>query len=434
MVSSFVLRAIVALTCFVSVVELFGDFVENVDCTAEGMVIALKKKLPVPRSGMWDLEVEGFPKCPGALKSDVGGGHEFLIRYTDKEWCGVEASSLLTPAWVTVAKVVLLLKDDNGTTIADSVSCVYDTRFDTSLMTFRGEISSQNLLYGGSLQEDGNDVETTVYSSEAIAMDFFDQVGRPLQQRTVKLGDPIMFKIDISKGKQVSRVLPENCYFSSSSIPEENLLIGQTLPFVKNSCFNSKNGMVRAFLPKMDRNHNGSSYEMRFPAFHFTDHGENLFVHCTILACLGSQKLCEPRSECFGVNRRKRDVNESWSDNKAVDDGKNAESKEMVITKYIVVEDQRRPPMAASRMPAADSSVLTADAVCMQTSHFFALTGTLSACLLALLVVSSCLLGRLLTRQRDESWADKRMFYASVYNHQPPNYASVHSLPTITSF
>lgn len=75
-----------------------------------------------------------------------------------------------------MAKVVLLLKDDNGTTIADSVSCVYDTRFDTSLMTFRGEISSQNLLYGGSLQEDGNDVETTVYSSEAIAMDFFDQV------------------------------------------------------------------------------------------------------------------------------------------------------------------------------------------------------------------------------------------------------------------
>jgi hypothetical protein len=87
--------------------------------------------------------------------------------------------SLQTPAWVTVAKVVLLLKDDNGTTIADSVSCVYDTRFETSLMTFRGEISSQNLLYGGSLQEDGNDVETTVYSSEAVAMDFFDQVSSP---------------------------------------------------------------------------------------------------------------------------------------------------------------------------------------------------------------------------------------------------------------
>jgi hypothetical protein len=138
------------------------------------------------------------------------------------------------------------------------------------------------------------------------------QVGRPLQQRAVKLGDPIMFKIDISKGNQVSRVLPENCYFSSSSIPEENLLGGQTLPFVKNrfvkklnlspsnaifSCFNSKNGMVRAFLPKMDRNHNGSAYEMRFQAFHFTGHGENLFVHCTILACLGSQQLCEPRPE-----------------------------------------------------------------------------------------------------------------------------------------
>jgi hypothetical protein len=66
-----------------------------VECTADGMVITMKKKLPVPRSGMWDLEVEGFPKCPGAVKNDVGGGHEFTILYADRDWCGVEASSLL---------------------------------------------------------------------------------------------------------------------------------------------------------------------------------------------------------------------------------------------------------------------------------------------------------------------------------------------------
>lgn len=138
--------------------------------------------------------------------------------------------------------------------------------------------------------------------------------------------------------------------------------------------------------------------------------------------------------QCFGVNRRKRDVEESSPDKNALPEGKSEESKEMVITKYIVVEDQRRPATTASRMTGADSSYASGEAVCMQTSHFFALTGTLSACLLALLFVSSCLLGRLLTRQRDESWADKRLFYASVYNHQPPNYASVHSLPTITSF
>jgi hypothetical protein len=134
------------------------------------------------------------------------------------------------------------------------------------------------------------------------------------------------------------------------------------------------------------------------------------------------------------VNRRKRDVNASNSDKNALDSGKSGESKEVVITKYIVVEDQRKQPMGASRSTAADSSLLPGEAVCMQTGHFLALTGTLSVCLLALLVVSSCLLGRLLTRQREESWADKRMFYGSLYNHQPPNYASVHSLPTITSF
>lgn len=34
-----------------------------------------------------------------------------------------------------------MLKDSNGTKIADSVSCVYNTRFDTSLLTFKGEIT-----------------------------------------------------------------------------------------------------------------------------------------------------------------------------------------------------------------------------------------------------------------------------------------------------
>lgn len=81
--------------------------VDNVDCTSEGMVITLKKKLPVPRGGMWDLEVEGFPKCPGGLKTDVGGGHVFTILYADKDWCGVEASSLLVSACCSFLSEIL---------------------------------------------------------------------------------------------------------------------------------------------------------------------------------------------------------------------------------------------------------------------------------------------------------------------------------------
>ncbi len=71
-------------------------------------------------------------------------------------------------------------------------------------------IFSENLRYGGSLAEEGSDVENTVHSSDSVSMDFFDQVGRPLEHRRVKLGDPIMFKIDVSesaRGKQQNRQL-----------------------------------------------------------------------------------------------------------------------------------------------------------------------------------------------------------------------------------
>ena len=53
--------------------------------------------------------------------------------------------------------------------------------------------------------------------------------------------------------------------------------------------------MVRAFLPRMERVGNGSGYQMSFPAFYFTGHGQNLFVHCTVLACVGADtSLCQP--------------------------------------------------------------------------------------------------------------------------------------------
>ena len=52
------------------------------------------------------------------------------------------------------------------------------------------------------MNEDGVDVENTVHSSDSVSMDFYDQVGRPMEQKKVKLGDPIMFKIDVSENSK----------------------------------------------------------------------------------------------------------------------------------------------------------------------------------------------------------------------------------------
>lgn len=152
-------------------------------------------------------------------------------------------------------------------------------------------------MYGGSLETEGSDVEATVRSADGVSMDFFTQGGDPLKQRNVRLGDPLLFKIAVREDKAVGSVLPESCYFSSSSspAPEDGLSGARVLPFVKKSCFNEKDGMVRAFLPKMERAADGRGFEMAFPAFYFTGHGQNLFVHCTVLACVGTDTdLCKP--------------------------------------------------------------------------------------------------------------------------------------------
>uniref|UniRef100_A0A915JCP3 ZP domain-containing protein n=1 Tax=Romanomermis culicivorax TaxID=13658 RepID=A0A915JCP3_ROMCU len=265
------------------------------------MDVKLKDRLPPPRNGMWTLEVEDHPHCPsGAAETDVGGGYEFTIFYADKDLCGVQPVSWFTPNWLSYAETTLILNDANGTKIADSISCIYNTRFDTSLMTFKGETTSENLRYGGSLDDEGTDVETVVESGKAVNMDFYEGDGSPLaSNRKVKLGDQLLFRIDVSSSNHVSKILPETCYFSSSSQPDENLINGQTLPFVKKNCFNWKNGMVKAFLQPMERNNNGTLYQLAFPAFYFTDYGRNLYVHCTILACIGDQKLCEPKPNYF---------------------------------------------------------------------------------------------------------------------------------------
>ena len=59
------------------------------------MRIRLKEELPPPGAGMWDLEVEDFPDCPAVSKTDVGGGHEFLIPFAERVLCGVDAEYVM---------------------------------------------------------------------------------------------------------------------------------------------------------------------------------------------------------------------------------------------------------------------------------------------------------------------------------------------------
>jgi hypothetical protein len=319
-------------------------------------------------------------------------------------------------------------------------------------LTFKGEVTSENLRYGGSIEEEGTDVETMVRSGDAVNMDFFGVDGRILEQRHVKLGDPLVFRIAITETNHVTSVLPETCYFSSSSNPDENPSFGQTLVFIRKSCFNDKNGMVRSFLPKMERSQNGTVYELPFPAFHFSEYGQNLFVHCTLLACVGRQLLCEPKSNCFSTNRRKRSILDELTPTPVSGSDNIHESmKEFIMTKYIIVQDQKNSKeFSPNDQPQSFSTI--DNAVCMQTMHFAALLGSLAAMALSLLIISSCLIGRMPNRKErpaqpfiGQNWFDDKMLlYATTGRqtsiggqYQPPPYGimgSVQNLNTITSF
>uniref|UniRef100_A0A5S6R0Q7 sulfite oxidase n=1 Tax=Trichuris muris TaxID=70415 RepID=A0A5S6R0Q7_TRIMR len=369
-----------------------GDFVKSVICTASGMEIELKPALPKPSSGMWDLEVEGHPYCPNASKKDIGAGYRFTISYADRYLCGVEPVAWFTPSWISYAEVTLLLKDDNNTKVADSISCLYNTRIEASSATFRGEVTNEQLRYSGTIDEEGTDIEGFADSTQAVSMEFLDEYNRRLSHQNVKLGDPIKLVINIHNSKLVQQILPEMCYFSSSSTPDVTPRKGHTLIFVRNSCFNSKNPMVRAILPKMDRNQNGSSYELNFPAFHFTNYGRNLYVHCTILACVGNQKQCEPRPGCFGTHRKKRNVNTEEMGYSAVPDAQKEpiRTKEFQLSRYVVVQGGNE----RKELDAELASLARTDAICLNFSIFVAIAGSMVIVIISLLIVVAWLLGR----------------------------------------
>lgn len=67
------------------------------------------------------------------------------------------------------------------------------------------------------MEEEGTDVETMVNSGMAVRMDFYDQAGKTMQQKHVKLGDPIMFKIDVAEsnaGKKYYSQIAKAVFFT----------------------------------------------------------------------------------------------------------------------------------------------------------------------------------------------------------------------------
>ncbi|KFD51091.1 hypothetical protein M513_07991 [Trichuris suis] len=432
-------RRMISLIVQYCAYETSPFIVKSVTCKAGGMEIELKPSLPKPSSGMWDLEVEGHPHCPNASKKDIGAGYRFTINYADRYLCGVEPVAWFTPSWISYAEVTLLLKDDNNTMVADSVSCLYNTRVEASSVTFRGEVTNEQLRYSGTVDEEGTDIEGFADSSQAISMEFLDEFNERLSHQNVKLGDPIKLVLSVSNNNLVQQILPETCYFSSSSSPEEHPRKGHTLVFVRRSCFNSKNPMVRAILPKMDRNQNGSSYELHFPAFYFTNYGRSLYVHCTILACVGNQKQCEPKPGCFGTNRKRRHVGtlELEPSTAAGIQKDLSGTREVQLSRYVVVQngngelkkgrfayfDIKRCPAISEKneLDAELASMAHADAICLNFSVFVAIAGSMVIVIISLLIVVAWLLGR---QGKDKS-SKLANSYAVITKPADPNSPNV---------
>ncbi|KRX19206.1 putative sulfite oxidase, mitochondrial, partial [Trichinella nelsoni] len=306
------------------------NFVESVTCLANGMEVQLKSSLPNPIKGNWRLEVEGHPQCNSVNREDVGPGYRFLIPYDDRYLCGVEPRFDITPAWVASAKTILLLIDKVNYTIGDSLICLYKTKVDASLTTFKGEISQEKLRYGGTVNED----------------------------------------VDV-KGEADAK----------------NTVI----------CFNKRNPVVKAIVPPMERNENGTSYQLNFQAFHFTNHGRNLYIHCSLLACVGNQVECKPKRNCFSTGRRRKrnalvnDEEETDEEEQQQDHLQSDDLKHIQLSRYIVVDDGK---VSTSTVQPSVKSESVSNQICMQWWQFTAIVATPVLFVTMLLVLVAWQAGR----------------------------------------
>ncbi|KRX19208.1 putative sulfite oxidase, mitochondrial, partial [Trichinella nelsoni] len=373
------------------------NFVESVTCLANGMEVQLKSSLPNPIKGNWRLEVEGHPQCNSVNREDVGPGYRFLIPYDDRYLCGVEPRFDITPAWVASAKTILLLIDKVNYTIGDSLICLYKTKVDASLTTFKGEISQEKLRYGGTVNEDV-DVKGEADAKNTVMLDFYDENGQPLRNSNVKLGDEVKLVIAVNETRTFKQILPQMCYFSAFDVSDVKALNDSyNLIFVKNGCFNKRNPVVKAIVPPMERNENGTSYQLNFQAFHFTNHGRNLYIHCSLLACVGNQVECKPKRNCFSTGRRRKrnalvnDEEETDEEEQQQDHLQSDDLKHIQLSRYIVVDDGK---VSTSTVQPSVKSESVSNQICMQWWQFTAIVATPVLFVTMLLVLVAWQAGR----------------------------------------
>ncbi|KRX65546.1 putative sulfite oxidase, mitochondrial, partial [Trichinella sp. T9] len=342
------------------------NFVESVTCLANGMEVQLKSSLPNPIKGNWRLEVEGHPQCNSVNRENVGPGYRFLIPYDDRYLCGVEPRFDITPAWVASAKTILLLIDKVNYTIGDSLICLYKTKTGCC---------REKLRYGGTVNEDV-DVKGEADAKNTVMLDFYDENGQPL----------------------LKQILPQMCYFSAFDVSDVKALNDSyNLIFVKNGCFNKRNPVVKAIVPPMERNENGTSYQLNFQAFHFTNHGRNLYIHCSLLACVGNQVECKPKRNCFSTGRRRKrnalvnDEEETDEEEQQQDHLQSDDLKHIQLSRYIVVDDGKA---STSTVQPSVKSESISNQICMQWWQFTAIVATPVLFVTMLLVLVAWQAGR----------------------------------------
>ncbi|OUC41434.1 hypothetical protein D917_03373 [Trichinella nativa] len=407
------------------------NFVESVTCLANGMEVQLKSSLPNPIKGNWRLEVEGHPQCNSVNRENVGPGYRFLIPYDDRYLCGVE------PRFDIVNSGLGCVGQDNPT--ADRQSQLYNRRFvDLPLQDKSGRVTGccrEKLRYGGTVNEDV-DVKGEADAKNTVMLDFYDENGQPLRNSNVKLGDEVKLVIAVNETRTYN--LSINIFFSQTNITtnvlffrirrvgcessERQLQFDIRKKWVYKKCFNKRNPVVKAIVPPMERNENGTSYQLNFQAFHFTNHGRNLYIHCSLLACVGNQVECKPKrnvnfgtffsfflkfpsiwslfifyAQCFSTGRRRKrnalvnDEEETDEEEQQQDHLQSDDLKHIQLSRYIVVDDGKA---STSTVQPSVKSESISNQICMQWWQFTAIVATPVLFVTMLLVLVAWQAGR----------------------------------------
>lgn len=117
---------------------------------------------------------------------------------------------------------------------------------------------------------------------------------------TVRLGDPLFFKLKLSTDRRDLKMQPQNCYATATPGSAARHYL------IKDRCADAGDGTVKlpSFAPQvMDTSHFSWSNQ----AFRFFGSSANIYIVCDVLICLKTDTSlsCE---KCGGPARKRRDV------------------------------------------------------------------------------------------------------------------------------